>query len=116
MNELEPVDLSPLDPELDARRWSVLVDATRLRVAAVLRDRELDPLAVVSGWTRPILAAAALLLLLFGAAVAALGGPGSPGASEARRLAYLAESSVLRGRPPTGAQVMAAIHAPGARW
>lgn len=109
MNQPEPVDLSPLDPEVDTQRWSLLVDATRVRVEAVLRHRELDPIAVLSGWARPILAAAAAILLLLGAATTALGRPDQPAASEARRLAHLTESSVLRGRGPTGAELLAAI-------
>jgi hypothetical protein len=116
MNEPGPVDLSPLDPQADAERWSLLVDATRLRVAAVLRARELDPFVVVSGWSRPILAAAAALLLLLSVAVAALGGSRTIGPSEARRLAYLAESSVLHGHAATGAEVMGAIRPRAGRW
>ena len=114
MNEPEPVDLSPLDPAADAGRWERLVDATRLRVASVLLERELDLFAVVSGWSRPILAAAAGLLLLLGVADLALGGRAA-GPSEARRLAYLAESSALHGHAPTGAEVLAAIRARSAR-
>ena len=116
MNEPEPVDLSPLDPQADAERWLRLTEATRLRVAAVLRDRELDPFVVVSGWSRPILAAAAALLLVLGAAVGALGGSGTVRPSEARRLAYLAESSVLHGHAATGAEVMGAIRPRAGRW
>jgi hypothetical protein len=109
MNEPEPIDLSPLDPEVDAQRWSLIVESTRLRVAAVLHGRQADPLAVLSGWARPILAAAAAVLLLLGAATVAFGDPDRPAVSEARRLAYLTESSVLRGRGPTGAELLAAI-------
>jgi hypothetical protein len=116
MNEPEPVDLSPLDPQADAERWSLLVDATRLRVAAVLRDRELDPFVVVSRWARPILAAAATLLLLLSFAVATLGGSRTIELSEARRLAYLAESSVLHGHAATGAEVMGAVRPRAGRW
>jgi hypothetical protein len=116
MNEPEPVDLSPLDPQADPERWLRLTQVTRLRVAAVLRDREVDPFVVVSGWSRPILAAAAGLLLVLGAAVGALGGSGTVRPSEARRLAYLAESSVLHGHAPTGAEVMGAIRPRAGRW
>jgi len=116
MNEPEPVDLSLLDPERDPHRWAVLMNATRLRVAeAVLRrSREVDPLVLVSHWARPILAAAAVILLLLGAATV-FGRPGSQVTSQARRLAYLAESSTLRGQAPTGAEVMAAIRPGQAR-
>jgi hypothetical protein len=116
MNEPEPVDLSPLDPQADAERWLQLTEATRVRVAAVLRDRELDPFVVVSGWSRPILAAAAALLLVLGAAAGALSGSGTVRPSEARRLAYLAESSVLHGHAATGAEVIGAIRPRAGRW
>jgi hypothetical protein len=115
MNEPDKVDLTPLDPAADADRWSRLLDATRLRVASALLERELDPFAAVVGWGRPILAAAAVLLLVLGAADIALRGrPAEP--SEARRLAYLAEASALHGRAPTGAEVIATLRAREVRW
>lgn len=116
MNEPEAVDLSLLDPELDPHRWAVLMNATRLRVAeAVLRRRrEVDPLELVSDWARPILAAAAVILLLLGAATV-FGRSGTQVMSQARGLAYLTESSVLRGQAPTGAEVIAAMRLGQAR-
>jgi hypothetical protein len=112
MQEPEPVDLSPLDPERDQVRWARVASATRARVAAALatRGREPDLLDVVSGWTRPILAAAAGLLLLLGAAEATAGRshPAAP-RSEARRLAWLSESAVLHDRAPTGAELEAVL-------
>jgi len=117
MSDFEPIDLSALDPERDPQRWALTVDAVRLRVEAALlqRSREPDPLAVLTQWARPILAAAAVAVVLLGSAVITLGGRAVPAASEARRLAYLAESSVVHGRTPTGAQVMNAITGQGAR-
>jgi hypothetical protein len=84
--------------------------ATRLRVSEAVRrrSREADPLAVVTQWARPILAAAATILLLLGAATV-FGVPGMREMSQARRLAYLTQSSVLRGQTPTGAELMAAM-------
>jgi hypothetical protein len=116
MNEPEPVDLSPLDPEHDPQRWSLLMAATRLRVAEAVRrrGRNVDPLAVVTEWARPILAAAAMILLLLGAATV-FGVPGMREMSQARRLAYLTQSSLLRGQTPTGAELMAAIRIESAR-
>lgn len=109
MSEPERVDLSPLDPEVDRARWTALMDGTRLRVAAALAGRPADTLAVLSEWVRPVLAAAAMLLLLLGATVAAFGGSRAAGVSGARRLAYLSESSILHGHAPSGAQVMSAL-------
>jgi hypothetical protein len=117
MTDFEPIDLSPLDPGRDPLRWAKVTDAVRFRVEAALlqRQRESDPFAVLSAWGRPILAAAAVALLVLGSAVVGLGSPGASRASEARRLAYLAESSVVHGRTPTGAQVMNVIIGRGAR-
>jgi hypothetical protein len=108
MHEPEPVDLSALDPERDQLRWARIVASTRSRVSAALapRAREPDPLEVLSGWSRPIVSAAAALLLLLGAAQATLGRPDELGhRSEARRLAWLTESAVLHGRTPTAAEL-----------
>jgi predicted NBD/HSP70 family sugar kinase len=117
MTDFEPIDLSPLDPERDPRRWAKVADTVRLRMEAALlqRTREPDPFAVLTVWARPILAAAAVALLVLGSAAVWVGGAGVSRASEARRLAYLAESSVVHGRTPTGAQVVNAIIGRGAR-
>ena len=111
MDEPEATDLTPLDPERDPERWELLVEATRLRVAAVLaeRAREPDSVRILSGWARSILAAAAAGLVLLGAAAAALGGHGPANSSDARRLALLTEASVIHGRAPTGAELRAAV-------
>ncbi len=107
-NQWEPVDLSTLDP---ARRpeWTARMDATRRAVAAIVARRAVrqGPLDVVSGWARPILAAAAVLLALLGGADALLRGPATAHArpGEARRLALLSEASVAHGRAPSGAEL-----------
>ena len=112
MSEPEPIDLTAFDPAADPGRWAAVVGATRLRTAAVLRERELDPFNVLGDWARPILAAAAAVFLVLGASMAMFE-PGAPRArtSEARRLAYLTESSSLRGRAPSGAELLSAIRA-----
>ena len=112
MDESGPIDLSPLDPERDPERWDLVVEATRLRVSAVVseRAREPDAFLVLSGWARPVLAAAAAVLLLLGAAAALRAtAPAEP--SNARRLALLTESSVIHGRAPTGTELLAAVAA-----
>ena len=115
MTEPEPVDLSALDPARNPERWAAIVEATRLRVAAALRERDADPWVVLLGWSRPLLATAAALLVLLGATVVERAASRPAAASEARRLAYLSESAVLHGRTPNGAQVWAAMHGSGAR-
>lgn len=68
MNE-EPLDLSPLDPELDGS-LDEMVRAINRRAAPELARREgaRGPFTVIAGWTRPALALAAAL-----AAVSLLG-------------------------------------------
>jgi len=113
----EPVDLSALDP---ARRpeWAARVEATRLAVAAVVEGRTASqgPLEVLGGWARPILAAAAVLLILLGGADALLQGAGGSTrdrVGEARRLALLSEASLAHGRVPTGAELRNIMREPG---
>lgn len=115
-DQWEPVDLSALDP---ARRpeWGARVEATRRAVTAIVAGRTVAraPLDIVSGWARPILAAAAVLLILLGGADALLHGSGSsptdrPG--EARRLALLSEASLAHARAPTGAELRSILSEP----
>ena len=115
-DQWQPVDLSPLDP---ARRpeWTARVEATRRVVAARLASRSLrqGPLDVLSGWARPILAAAAVMVALVGGADALLRGPASSGPArlgEARRLALLSEASVAHGRAPSGAELRSILREP----
>jgi hypothetical protein len=113
MTDPDGMDLTALDPGRDPERWARRVDATRLLVDAVLAGR-LAPsgsLDMVGAWFRPILAAAAVLVALLGAAGVVLGGRSTPldRASEARRLAVLSDNSLGRGERPTGAQLLVAI-------
>ena len=113
MTEPDSMDLSPLDPGRDPERWARRLESTRLLVEAVLAGRMAPSRAldVVSAWFRPILAAAAVLAAVVGAAGAAVGGRNAAldRASEARRLAVLSENSLGRGERPTGAQLLVAI-------
>jgi hypothetical protein len=119
MNDPERVDLSLLDPARNPEHWSRLMEATRLRVEAVLLGRatSIDALAVVGGWARPILAAAALALVLLGAARATLAGPAprAVATSDAQRLTMLTRGFIAGGHVPTGAELAAAIAARGGR-
>ena len=113
----EPVDLSTLDP---TRRpeWTARVETTRQAVAGIVERRigARGPLDIVGGWARPILAAAAVLLVLLGGAGALL--DGSSGSSrdrlgEARRLGLLSDASLAHGRAPTGAELRGILGEPG---
>lgn len=64
MSDPDRVDLSALGTAHDPARWRAVVDATLLRVDAVLARRSEDPLSLIASWTRPLLAAAAVLLAL----------------------------------------------------
>ena len=84
-----PVDFSPLDPTRDPK-WAARVEATRRAAAAIVERRTMaqGPLDIVNGWARPILAAAAVLLVLLGGADALLhGSAGRPAIVWARRAA-----------------------------
>jgi hypothetical protein len=115
-DEWEPVDLSPLDP---ARRpdWTARVGATRRAVAATVerRAQRQGPLDILSGWARPILATAAVLLALLAGADALLHGAGSSDPArlgEARRLALLSEAFVAHGWAPSGAELRTILRKP----
>jgi hypothetical protein len=118
MTEADRMDLSPLDPELDPLRWARIVAATRLRVEAALERLAATPgpLELVGTWFRPILAAAAVVAALLGAARLMIDGRSEAlaGASEARRLAALSDESLGRGVRPTGTQLLVALRARGA--
>ena len=113
----EPVDLSTLDPARRAE-WAARIEATRRAVAAIVERRAViqGPLDIVGGWARPILAAAAILLVLLGGAGALLDGSAASARAplgEARRLALLSEASLAHGRAPTGAELRGLLREPG---
>jgi hypothetical protein len=115
-DQWEPVDLSTLDP---ARRpeWAARIEATRWVVAAIVERRAVihGPLDIVGGWARPILAAAAILLVLLGVADALLDGSAASARArlgEARRLALLSEASLVHRRTPTGAELRSILREP----
>ena len=119
MTDPERIDLSALDPARDSEQWSRLMETTRLRIEAILEGRAGAPglLDVLAAWSRPILAAAAVLALVFGLADAAIaaGGGALDAASGARRLAALSGNSLGRGLRPTGAELMVALGSRSAR-
>ena len=119
MMDPDGLDLSPLDPARDQLRWARVVGATRARVHAVLSGRLTAPdaLDVVSTWFRPLVAAAAALALVLGAAGTAVSSRHAAlgRASEARRLAMLTDNSLARGQRPTGTELLIAIRSGSAR-
>jgi hypothetical protein len=119
MSDPDRIDLSALDPARDSEQWSRLTEATRLRIEAILEGRAGAPglLDVLAAWSRPVLAAAAVLALAFGLADAAIaaGGGARDAAPGARRLAALSGNSLGRGLRPTGAELMVALGSRSAR-
>lgn len=64
MNEHERFDLSALSTEQDPDHWHAFVGATLMRVDAALTRRAEDPLSLIASWTRPLLIAAAVAVML----------------------------------------------------
>lgn len=107
------LDLSALDPARDRARWRATLDATLARVDDVLLHRRQDPLALIAGWRRPLLAAAAAALLVLLPVELALE------RREARREAVrgLVSTSTAwasEGRAPSGAELLHAMNTGGA--
>ncbi len=119
MMDPDGLDLSPLDPARDQLRWARVVGATRARVHAALSGRLPTPgvLDVVGNWFRPLVAAAAVLAAVLGAAGSAVSSRHAAlgRASEARRLALLTDNSLARGQRPTGTELLIAIRSRSAR-
>ncbi len=65
----EPIDLGPLDPTADAARFDATVAAVMRDAALELRRRRLGWTAMgqLDRWRRPMLAAAAVMVLVSGA-------------------------------------------------
>jgi hypothetical protein len=119
MKDAEPMNLSSLDPARDPDRWFAIMEATRVRVEAAMLERGAPPdvLAVVGGWARPILAYAALALVVLGAALGAARGSAPPRvirATDAQRLAALS-AGFADGHVPSGAEIAAAVRVRGTR-
>jgi hypothetical protein len=102
------VDLSALDPARDPARWRGVVDATLARVDDVLLHRRQDPLALIAGWRRPLLAAAATALLLLVPVEIALERRETR-ANTVRGLVAASAAWVHEGRAPTGAELLRAM-------
>lgn len=64
MNDRDRIDLSPLDPMQDPEHWRAVVAATLTRVDAVLPRSADDPFVMIAAWSRPLLIAASLALVV----------------------------------------------------
>jgi hypothetical protein len=116
----DPIDLTPLDPTLDAGRWERRIAAITALAAPELARRAAAgslPLVLV-GWFRPALAAAAILALCAGGSLA-LFRQGDAGSSEpavaAEALQLPAPVALWLGddQPPSVADLAMAVRAGG---
>src|SRR5687768_11858991 len=112
MNEHDPLDLSPLDPGRDPARWQRVVDATLLRVNAVLeaRERAQDPLTLIASWRRPVLVAAAVTLAIV-IPVELVLEVREARAEQVEALVTLSTEVVRAETPPSGADFLRALAA-----
>lgn len=115
MTDDRRLDLSALDPARDPGRWRGVMEATMARVDGVLLARSRpDPLALIAGWRRPLLAAAAAAVLLLVPVEIALE------RREARQETVRGMVSIStvwaqEGRAPSGAELLRAIRTGGER-
>jgi hypothetical protein len=113
--EPERLDLSVLDVAADQLRYERLVRRVLDAAGPELERRALqrNPLAVLAGWTRPVLAAAALVGLLAGSVLVATeraGTPEAPGPmAEALGVPSPAADWLAEGREPTRADLVLAM-------
>jgi hypothetical protein len=108
MDDDRPLDLSALDPARDPARWRAVFDATLARVDDALLQRRQDPLALIAGWRRPLLAAAAAAILFLVPVEVALERRETR-IEAIRGLVSTSTAWAAEGRTPTGAELMRAI-------
>lgn len=106
------LDLSALDPDRDGR-WRAVFDTTLTRVDDVLLNRRRDPLALIAGWRRPLLAAAAAAVLVLVPVEVALERRETRRES-VRGLVSVSTAWAQEGRAPSGAELLRAIRTGGA--
>jgi hypothetical protein len=115
MMDDERVNLSALDPARDPGRWRAVMEATMTRVDGVLLNRvRPDPLALIAGWRRPLLAMAAGTVLLLVPVEVALERRETR-QEPLRGLVDVSNAWAQEGRAPTGAELLRAIRTGGRR-
>ena len=108
MADRDRIDFSALDPLQDPGHWRGVVDQTLRRVDAVLEGRARDPLETIAAWRRPLLAAAAVAVLILVPVELALETK-EPQTEQVRRLVSLSSEWDHGERPPTGAEFLRAL-------
>lgn len=102
MND-DPIDFSALAP---GARWDAGVRRTMRRVEAVLVERD-DPFALIARWRRPLLAAAAAVVLLL-VPVEWVLERRETGAEQVESLVQLT-AEAFHGDPATGAELLSTV-------
>jgi hypothetical protein len=102
------LDLSALDPARDPGHWRTVFDATLARVDDALLHRRQDPLALIAGWRRPLLAVAAAALLMLVPVEVALERRETR-AETVRGLVAVSTAWAQEGRAPTGEELLRAM-------
>lgn len=110
MSEPDKVDLSVLSPTMEPEHWDRVMAATLIRVDAVLARRAEVFLVTIAGWTRPLLIAAAALLMLLVPVEVALEKRES-GVEQIERLVALSVEWDRGESPPSGAEFVRALSA-----
>jgi hypothetical protein len=108
MPEQEPLDLSELDPMREPERWRAVVEATLLRVDAVLATRPRDPLSLIASWSRPLTLAACLALALL-IPIEIMLERREAGTEQLQTLVRLSTQTALGEGLPTGAELSRAL-------
>jgi hypothetical protein len=109
--DTDKVDLTALDPTADAGHWESVVASTLAGVDRVLdarREAENDALSLIARWRRPLLAAAAVVLVTLIPAEFLLEARESR-AEAVRRLATVSVTWIESNQEPTGAEILRTI-------
>jgi hypothetical protein len=103
--ESEKIDLSPLDPTVDLRRWNDLVN-TITRRAIEARQRRLSVTYQLLAWARPAvaMAAAVALVVIAGASLSRFGSRTE--VSSAVKPALILADWAVRGEAPSTATMI----------
>ena len=104
----QPLNLAALDPARDPGRWRAVMEGTMGRVDAALLRRRADPLTLIAAWRRPLLAAAAAVVLVLVTVEVGLERREARG-RPVRALADVSAAFVPEGRLPTAAVLVRAM-------
>jgi hypothetical protein len=114
MTEEQRLDLSSLDPRVDAARWSTFVQGTAERVQVVLARRSVDPLTLIAGWMRSVTTTVAVLVALL-VPVELMLERSETGREQVDRLVQLSAESIRDGGALSATELARAVDGGAAR-